>query len=92
MSSSEYLDWKILEAVDPWGQTRLDWLFADLKEWIGICLGVKRADGSKFLAKQLLISFRDGSEETSQSPERIEALMKIYASVWNASWKERGRA
>lgn len=71
MDALELLEWRVLERIDPWGQTRDDWRIAKLGASLASFLGAKKADEKAIEASELLLVFDapPGSDEDDDVPE-----------------------
>lgn len=69
--------------MDPWGQRREDWRFADLSANICVAMGVKKLNGTRFKTEDFLLQFDiDKEPPKPQTPEEIE---KRFREIFRAN-------
>ncbi len=87
MHARELVEWKALETVDPFGQTREDMRSAVLCSLVANAW-MKREDGRKFSPKDFMLDFEEAitTETIPQSPEQIERLMTQWVTANNLRW------
>lgn len=82
----------MLEGINPWGQSRLDILFADLAANMYALIGAKKQDGSRFRTSDFLLRFKDKSDDepvAPQSPDQIEQHLRAWVKASNARFEAR---
>ena len=94
MTAEELLDWKVLEDIEPWGQRREDWRFAQLCSVIAKGLGITKADGkTSFKIEDFLLDSvlepMEAAPAKQQSADQIEAMFRMAVAANNAFWKRR---
>jgi hypothetical protein len=97
MPVAEFIDWQILEEIDPWGQRREDWRFANLTSVLATVAGIRKADGSMLLARDFMppcpLNVYEGPqpvEKKQQTVEEMEAIIRLWAYGTNQAFHERG--
>jgi hypothetical protein len=96
MSAAEQLDWGILEEIDPWGQSRLDYLVARIQMVLCRGFGILKKDGTEFVTRDFIPPFPIWGEvskptppKKSQTVEEIESIMRLWVTGNNMVTVER---
>jgi hypothetical protein len=97
LDSEELLLWQVLEAIDPYGQRRLDIQFARLAKTVMDSVGGKDAAGKPFTVSDFLLKFEqpDVKKRTRlkkmprQSLKVQETLLVDWITASNASFAEK---
>jgi hypothetical protein len=86
LDGRELVAWRVLEYIDPWGQSREDIREAHLATVIANCMGGKKSDGSSWKIDDFLLSFAEKVEE-EVDPKKIEDAIKLWVNMNNLKYQ-----
>lgn len=97
MTAGELQEWSVLEEVDPFGQLRLDYHFAQLTARLMTALGLQHKDKRSLHFTDYMPPFpmrtsaHTSSSSQQQSAEDAERNIMMWIKGTNAAFLERGR-
>lgn len=85
----EQLDWRVLERIDPWGQSREDARFAMLCSAVMNAAGAKKQNGLRFTVDDFKLKFEVKELSKPQTPAQIESMFRVMVAANNAFWAKK---
>jgi len=92
--------WAALEELDPWGQRREDWRFANLASVLATLYGVRHKDGSLLTSREFMPPFPldpyagsvvvTSTVKPQKNVEELTALVELMVRGTNKAFAERG--